>query len=205
MRLYDPTEGEVILEGKNIKDYRLSSYRALFGSVFQDYKLFSLSVKENVTLRPHREGDEELVTQALKESGAWSKVETLKNGIESTMTREFDDEGVNLSGGEQQKVTLARIYANKTPFVVLDEPSSALDPIAEHKMFENMIRATEGRSVIFISHRLSSAVLADRVYMMEDGRIIESGTHNELMEQNGKYAEMFRLQAQNYAEGEADA
>lgn len=201
LRLYDPTEGEVTLNGKSAKDYRLSSWRALFGSVFQDFKLFSLSVKENVLNRLPRDGDEERVTEALKASGAWQKIETLEHGIESTMTREFDDEGVNLSIGEQQKVSLARIFAEKTPFVVLDEPSSALDPIAEHKMFENMIKATEGRSVIFISHRLSSAVLADRVYMMEDGEIIEEGTHRELMEQNGKYAEMFRLQAKNYTSG----
>ncbi|MGM9642871.1 MAG: ABC transporter ATP-binding protein [Eubacteriales bacterium] len=202
LRLYDPTDGVVELNGKSIKDYRLSTYRALFGSVFQDFKLFSFSVKENVTLRLPREGDDELVTEALKESGAWSKIETLPHGIESIMTREFDDEGVNLSIGEMQKVSLARIFAEKTPFVVLDEPSSALDPIAEHKMFESMIRATEGRSVIFISHRLSSAVLADRVYMMEDGEIIESGTHRELMEKGGKYAQMFRLQAKNYSGGE---
>ena len=201
LRLYDPTEGEVTLNGKSAKDYRLSSWRALFGSVFQDFKLFSLSVKENVLNRLPRDGDDERVTEALKASGAWQKIETLEHGIESTMTREFDDEGVNLSIGEQQKVSLARIFAEKTPFVVLDEPSSALDPIAEHKMFENMIKATEGRSVIFISHRLSSAVLADRVYMMEDGEIIEEGTHRELMEQNGKYAEMFRLQAKNYTSG----
>ena len=201
LRLYDPTEGEVTLNGKSAKDYRLSSWRALFGSVFQDFKLFSLSVKENVLNRLPRDGDDERVTEALKASGAWQKIETLEHGIESTMTREFDDEGVNLSIGEQQKVSLARIFAEKTPFVVLDEPSSALDPIAEHKMFENMIKATEGRSVIFISHRLSSAVLADRVYMMEEGEIIEEGTHRELMEQNGKYAEMFRLQAKNYTSG----
>ena len=201
LRLYDPTEGEVTLNCKSAKDYRLSSWRALFGSVFQDFKLFSLSVKENVLNRLPRDGDEERVTEALKASGAWQKIETLEHGIESTMTREFDDEGVNLSIGEQQKVSLARIFAEKTPFVVLDEPSSALDPIAEHKMFENMIKATEGRSVIFISHRLSSAVLADRVYMMEDGEIIESGTHAELMKKDGKYAEMFRLQAKNYTSG----
>ena len=201
LRLYDPTEGEIVLNGKNAKDYRLSSWRSLFGSVFQDFKLFSLSVKENVVLRLPREGDAEAVTQALKESGAWKKIEKLEKGIESTMTREFDDEGVNLSIGEQQKVSLARIFAEKTPFVILDEPSSALDPIAEHTMFENMIRATEGRSVIFISHRLSSATLADRVYMMEDGEIIESGTHAELMKKDGKYAEMFRLQAQSYTSG----
>ncbi|MBQ2241801.1 MAG: ABC transporter ATP-binding protein [Clostridia bacterium] len=204
LRLYDPTEGEVTLNGKSAKDYRLSSWRTLFGSVFQDFKLFSLSVKENVLNRLPRDGDDEAVTEALKASGAWQKIETLEHGIESTMTREFDDEGVNLSIGEQQKVSLARIFAEKTPFVVLDEPSSALDPIAEHKMFENMIKATEGRSVIFISHRLSSAVLADRVYMMEDGEIIEEGTHRELMEQNGKYAEMFRLQAKNYTSGGED-
>jgi ATP-binding cassette subfamily B protein len=201
MRLYDPTEGEVLLDGRSAKDYRLSSWRALFGCVFQDFKLFSLSVKENVLHRLPKDGDDERVTAALKESGAWKKIEKLDRGIETTMTREFDDEGVNLSIGEQQKVSLARIFAEKTPFVVLDEPSSALDPIAEHQMFENMIRATEGRSVIFISHRLSSAVLADRVYMMEDGEIIEEGTHSELMEQNGKYAEMFRLQAKNYTSG----
>ncbi len=204
LRLYDPTEGEITLSGKSAKEYRLSSWRGLFGSVFQDFKLFSLSVKENVTLRLPREGDDELVTEALKESGAWSKIEKLDRGIESTMTREFDDEGVNLSIGEQQKVSLARIFAEKTPFVVLDEPSSALDPIAEHTMFENMIRATEGRSVIFISHRLSSATLADRVYMMEDGEIVEEGTHAELMEKDGKYAEMFRLQAKNYTSGGED-
>ena len=204
LRLYDPTEGEVTLNGKSAKDYRLSSWRDLFGCVFQDFKLFSLSVKENVLHRLPRDGDDERVTEALKESGAWQKIETLEHGIESTMTREFDDEGVNLSIGEQQKVSLARIFAEKTPFVVLDEPSSALDPIAEHKMFENMIKATEGRSVIFISHRLSSAVLADRVYMMEDGEIIEEGSHRELMEKNGKYAEMFRLQAKNYVSGGED-
>ena len=201
LRLYDPTEGEVVLNGKDAKDYRLSSWRGLFGCVFQDFKLFSLSVKENVILRLPRDGDDETVTAALKESGAWKKIEKLEHGIESTMTREFDDEGVNLSIGEQQKVSLARIFADRTPFVVLDEPSSALDPIAEHTMFENMIRATEGRSVIFISHRLSSATLADRVYMMEDGEIIEEGSHAELMERDGKYAEMFRLQAKNYTTG----
>lgn len=201
LRLYDPTEGEVLLSGKSAKDYRLSSWRALFGCVFQDFKLFSLSVKENVLHRLPKEGDDVTVTDALKESGAWKKIEKLDHGIDTVMTREFDDEGVNLSIGEQQKVSLARIFAEKTPVVVLDEPSSALDPIAEHQMFENMIRATDGRSVIFISHRLSSAVLADRVYMMEDGEIIESGTHAELMERGGKYAEMFCLQAKNYTSG----
>lgn len=198
LRLYDPQDGEISLGGKNIKDFTLSSYRGAFSTVFQDFKMFSMSVKDNVLLRPEREGDAELVENALKESGAAERVERMEKGLDTILTREFDDKGENLSVGEQQKLSLARIFADHTPFVILDEPSSALDPIAEYKMFENMMRATEGRSVIFISHRLSSAVLADRVLLMDNGTIAESGTHKELMAKNGKYAEMFKRQAENY-------
>jgi ATP-binding cassette subfamily B protein len=160
-----------------------------------------MSVAENVLLRPLREGDDKIVTEALKQSGGYDKIASLKNGINTTLTREFDDEGTVLSGGELQKVELARIFAVPTPFVILDEPSSALDPIAEYKMFENMIHACEHRSSVFISHRLSSATIADHVLLIEDGRIAEEGTHRELMEKNGKYAGMFRMQAENYVEG----
>ncbi|MBO5883682.1 MAG: ABC transporter ATP-binding protein [Clostridia bacterium] len=198
LRLYDPQDGEISLGGKNIKDFTLSSYRGSFSTVFQDFKMFSMSVKDNVLLRPEKEGDAELVKNALKESGAAERVERMEKGLDTILTREFDDKGENLSVGEQQKLSLARIFADHTPFVILDEPSSALDPIAEYKMFENMMRATEGRSVIFISHRLSSAVLADRVLLMDNGTIVEAGTHKELMAKNGKYAEMFKRQAENY-------
>ena len=198
LRLYDPQDGEISLGGKNIKDFTLSSYHGSFSTVFQDFKMFSMSVKDNVLLRPEKEGDAELVKNALKESGAAERIERMEKGLDTILTREFDDKGENLSVGEQQKLSLARIFADHTPFVILDEPSSALDPIAEYKMFENMMRATEGRSVIFISHRLSSAVLADRVLLMDNGTIAESGTHKELMAKNGKYAEMFKRQAENY-------
>ena len=198
LRLYDPTDGKVMLDGIDAKDYRLSSYRDTFSCVFQDFQVFSMSVKENVVLRATREGDDALVTEALKESGAYERIMKLEGGIDTTLTREFDENGVNLSVGEAQKVSLARVFAEDSPCVILDEPSSALDPIAEHKMFENMMRAAEGRSVIFISHRLSSAVDADRIYLLEDGRITEVGTHHELMELGGRYAEMFHLQAENY-------
>jgi len=198
LRLYDPKEGEILLDGKNIKDMTLSSYRGGFSTVFQDFKIFSMSVKDNVLLRPSEEGDEELVKSALVESGAYDKVSGFENGLETILTREFDDKGQNLSIGEQQKLSLARVFADDTPFVILDEPSSALDPIAEYKMFENMMRATEGRSVVFISHRLSSAVLADRVFLMDGGTVAEIGTHEELMALGGKYAAMFRRQAENY-------
>ncbi len=198
LRLYDPTDGVVKLDGKDVKDYRLSSYRDNYSCVFQDFKVFSLSVVKNVLLRRTTEEDNENVVKALKESGAYEKIVRLENGIETTLTREFDDNGANLSVGEQQKVSLARVFAGNSPCIVLDEPSSALDPIAEHKMFENMMRAAKNRSVVFISHRLSSAVDADRIYLLENGSIVESGSHKELMEKEGKYAEMFHLQAKNY-------
>ncbi len=200
LRLYEPTGGKITLNGREIGEYAADSYRDAFTTVFQDFRLFSLSVAENVLLRPLEAGDEELVTGALMKSGAWEKISSLPEGIRTTLTREFDDKGTVLSGGEAQKVTLARAFTNDSPFVILDEPSSALDPIAEYEMFRNMMEACRNRTLIFISHRLSSAVLADRVILLENGRIAETGTHEELMAKNGTYADMFRKQAENYAD-----
>ena len=205
LRLYDPTEGQIRMDGRDIREYRLSAYRDSFSCVFQDFRVFSMSVQENVLLRTPREGDRERVADALRESGAWEKINALPNGLDSILTREFDEQGINLSGGEAQKVSLARVFAEDAPFIVLDEPSSALDPIAEHTMFRNMMRAARGRGVLFISHRLATAVDADRIYLMDGGRIAEVGTHRELMEKGGKYAEMFRLQAKNYVGEEVQA
>ena len=197
LRLYDPTEGCVSLDGVDVRDLPVADYRGAFSSVFQDFKILSATVRQNVTLSTEQAEDEAIIT-ALKEAGIYDKISTFEKGIDTVLTREFDDKGENLSVGEAQKVSLARVFYRHTPFVILDEPSSALDPIAEYTMFENMMRATEGRGVIFISHRLSSAVLADRVLLMENGEITESGTHAELMEKNGTYAAMFRRQAENY-------
>ena len=133
-------------------------------------------------------------------SGALERVEKMPHGIDTVLTREFDDKGVVLSGGEAQKVVLARVFAGNSPYVILDEPSSALDPVAEYRVFENIMNRCEDRGLIFISHRLSSAVLADRVYLFDEGRILESGSHEELMRLGGKYAEMFHKQAENYVE-----
>ena len=204
LHLYEPNSGTITLDGHDVSEYASDSYRDAFTVVFQDFKIFSLSVAENVLLRPLREGDDDLVTEALKKSGAYDKVMTLKNGIHTTLTREFDDDGAVLSVGEAQKVSLARAFTNDSPFVILDEPSSALDPIAEYNMFKNMLDACRDRTLIFISHRLSSAVLADRIFLMDGGEIIESGSHDEMMAKNGKYAEMFRMQAENYAESESE-
>lgn len=198
MRLYDVTEGEILLGEHNIKEYSVSAYRDLFGTVFQDYQVLSLSVAENVLMNQVAEHERDKVVNALKNSGIWEKVQTLPYGMDTTLTKEFDKEGAVLSGGEAQKIAIARVFAKDCDFVILDEPSSALDPIAEYQMYESMLKACEGKAVIFISHRLSSAVLADQIYLLEQGSIVERGTHQELMEKNGKYARMFEMQASNY-------
>ncbi|MBQ9162090.1 MAG: ABC transporter ATP-binding protein [Clostridia bacterium] len=202
-RLYDPDEGEILLNGENIKSYRLSSYRELFGTVFQDYRLFATSIAENVMLRGNiTDNDRGVVKDALLKSGIYEKIETLQGGIDTTVTKEFDDSGAVFSGGEAQKISIARIFAGKQEIVIMDEPTSALDPIAEQEMYRNMFEACEGKTVIFISHRLSSATMADRVYMFENGEIIEQGTHSELLKMNGKYADMWHKQADTYADAE---
>ena len=199
MRLYDPSKGEILLNGENIKNYRLSSYRNLFGTVFQDYRLFATTVAENVMLRGNiTDEDREKVKDALQKSGVYDKIERLSNGVDSNVTREFDSEGAMLSGGEAQKLSIARIFAGNQEIVIMDEPTSALDPIAEQEMYNNMFEACKGKTVIFISHRLSSATMADRVYMFEKGKIIEHGTHRELLALNAKYADMWHKQADAY-------
>lgn len=202
-RLYDPSEGEILINGENIKNYRLSSYRKLFGTVFQDYRLFATTVAENVMLRGDiTDEDRAAVKDALTRTGIYDKVEALSNGVDSNVTREFDNEGAMFSGGEAQKISIARIFAGNQEIVIMDEPTSALDPIAEQEMYRNMFEACEGKTVIFISHRLSSATMADRVYMFENGEIIEQGTHSELLAMNAKYADMWHKQADTYADAE---
>ena len=202
-RLYDPSEGEILINGENIKNYRLSSYRNLFGTVFQDYRLFATTVAENVMLRGDiTDEDRAAVKDALTRTGIYDKVEALSNGVDSNVTREFDNEGAMFSGGEAQKISIARIFAGNQEIVIMDEPTSALDPIAEQEMYRNMFEACEGKTVIFISHRLSSATMADRVYMFENGEIIEQGTHSELLAMNAKYADTWHKQADTYADAE---
>ena len=198
MRLYEPTSGNIYLNGREIGGYQLSAYRNCFSTVFQDFKVFSLTVGENILMRRTADSDAALLTESLRESGMLDTVSSFPQGFDTQMSREFDDKGVSLSGGQNQKIALSRLYAKNAPIAVLDEPSSALDPIAEYELFENMKRICEGRTVIFISHRLSSAISADVIFMMEHGRIIERGSHESLMRQNGKYAEMFRKQAEKY-------
>jgi ATP-binding cassette subfamily B protein len=204
MRLYDVSEGEILLNGINIKDYKLQDYRRRVGTVFQDYQLFAANIAENVVMDEFGEKVENAVLEAIENSGFSEKLTSMEKGIFTPLTREFEDSGVNLSGGESQKVAIARVFAKQCQTIILDEPSSALDPISEYNLNNTMLEAAKNKTVIFISHRLSSTRMADRIYMLEKGEIIEEGNHEELMKLDGKYAEMFNLQAEKYR-GQVDS
>ncbi len=203
LRFYDVTDGEILYNGKNIRDYDLSSLRQSFGVVFQDYKNFAVSVFENVLCHECSDEEKKQGETALKSSGIWEKISSLPRGGDTVLTKEFEKDGTGLSGGENQKVSVARLFASDFQFAVLDEPSSALDPIAEYKMYESLIEVTKGKTVLYISHRLSSAVLSDKIIVIGDGTVLETGSHSQLMEKGGLYHEMFTLQASSYKGEEA--
>ena len=198
LRLYDPVSGEILYNGKDIKTYNLKAYRDIFATTFQDFRLFGMTVKENVLMGRHYENEDELVREALKKADVLDRIEELDKGIDSVMTKEFDENGCVLSGGESQKVAVARTFIKDAPMKIFDEPSSALDPIAEYELFNSIIGEGQDHTMLFISHRLSSVKNCDKVFMLEKGTLIEEGTHKELMEQNGSYAAMYKKQAMNY-------
>ncbi len=200
MRLYDTMEGEITLDNINIRDYDVEGYRGNIGAVFQDYRLYAATVQENVVMDHTDNADKEKVLSSLEKSGFREKLNSLKEGIDTPLTREFEENGVDLSGGESQKLAVARGFYKDTNLIILDEPSSALDPIAEYNLNRFMFEAAKDKTVIFISHRLSTTRKADRIYMMERGRIIEEGSHDVLLKKNGKYAQMWKAQAGKYAD-----
>ncbi len=204
MRLYDVTEGSICYGGHDIREYSTEEYRDIFGSVFQDYQIYAASVQENVMMQNVAAPGQELVEAALDQSGFLERLNTLPNGLLTSLTREFAEDGVQLSGGEAQKVAIARLFAKKERMhiAILDEPSSALDPKAEYELNQNILNKAEDATVIFISHRLSTTRDADCIYMFENGEIIEQGTHQELMGKNGQYADMFRCQAKYYQQNQ---
>ena len=204
MRLYDVTEGSICYGGHDIREYSTEEYRDIFGSVFQDYQIYAASVQENVMMQNVAAPGQELVEAALDQSGFLERLNTLPNGLLTSLTREFAEDGVQLSGGEAQKVAIARLFAKKERMhiAILDEPSSALDPKAEYELNQNILNRAEDATVIFISHRLSTTRDADCIYMFENGEIIEQGTHQELMGKNGQYAEMFCCQAKYYQQNQ---
>lgn len=203
LRLYDPNEGAIFYNDVNYLDYKPFKLREKIGAAFQEFEVYAFSIAENILLRKvENKADEALVHEALKFSGLYDRVMSLKHGIHTQVTKEFDEEGVELSGGEKQKLALARTYAGQYDVIILDEPNSALDPLAEADIYNKMMQLCDNHTLIFISHRLSTTIKADKIYLFEQGKIVEEGTHQELMQmENGKYRYMFNVQAENYVNG----
>lgn len=201
MGLYPVDDGKILINGLDINEIDLDSYRKRFGTVFQDLQVFAMTLSENVLMRrPENENDYTKVREALLNAQFDINHRGLTNGLDTVISREFDESGFVPSGGQAQKIAIARVFAQNPDMVILDEPSSALDPLAEYNMYNNMMKLSEGKGVVFISHRLSSARMADKIFLMKDGKIVERGTHDELMALKGFYHEMFMLQAENYQE-----
>ncbi|MDE5716696.1 MAG: ABC transporter ATP-binding protein/permease [Lachnospiraceae bacterium] len=200
MRLYDPNEGRILVNGIDIREYQVKAYRDLFATAFQNGRIFADTVEENVLMgrRTAEEKDRETVWRALKLADMDEEIEKQPLREKTILTREFSKEGTVFSGGQNQKILAARAFAKDSPIAVFDEPSSALDPIAEYHLFENIKEYGKERFLFFISHRLSSVRDADIVFYMKNGRILERGPHRELMNRNGEYASLYRLQAENY-------
>lgn len=186
--------------GKDISRYALKEYRNQFKVLFQDFRIFAASIAENVLLDIYDKKYDKDIYKAVRLSMFEDKLRSFDDGIFAEMTREFSKKGINLSGGESQKLALARVFINEHAIIVLDEPSSALDPVSEFELNRTILNASSEKTVIFVSHRLSTTTIADKIYMLENGRIIEEGSHNKLMNLNGKYAQMFNMQAEKYLE-----
>lgn len=195
-RLYDPTAGEILLDGVNISEYDYKEYMQLFSPVFQDFKLFAFSMKENIVLEDDVE--KEAVLPLVGQVGLEKKVSSLKKGLDTMLFKFYEEDGIEPSGGEQQKLAIARALYKKAPVVILDEPTAALDPVAEYDIYRQFEELVGGKTAVYISHRLSSCKFCDRIAVFSDGQVAEYGTHDELLRQGGIYAEMFAAQAQYY-------
>lgn len=200
MRLYLPQEGTIYFDNIPEEVYQLQSLRNRFGVIFQDFQLYAANVIENVILN-HANGSDherELVDETLKHTGLYDRIYQEKNNIYTNVLKDFDKDGLILSGGQAQKLAIARIFAKDCGVVIMDEPSSALDPISEYEIHNNMMDAAKDKTVILISHRLSTTKNADKIFYLDNGQIVEEGSHDELMQMKGRYAEMFLLQSEKY-------
>jgi ATP-binding cassette subfamily B protein len=197
-RLYDPQEGQVLIDGHDVRDYDPDELRNEFGVLFQDYVHYQFTARENIGIgRVERLDDRPAIASAADRAGAAQVIEALPEGYETVLGKWFDG-GVNLSGGEWQKVALGRAFMREAQILILDEPSAALDAKAEYELFSRLQQLAHGRTAIFISHRFSTVRRADRILVFEEGQLIEQGTHDELLAVGGRYAELFNLQASSY-------
>lgn len=198
-RLYDPTEGEILLNGIDIRKYNYAEYMMLFSVVFQDFKLFALKLGENVASKVNYDGS--LVLDSLKKAGLTEKLADMQSGIETYLYKDYDKDGVNVSGGEAQKIAIARALYKNAPFIILDEPTAALDPIAEAEIYSKFNDIAGDKTAIYISHRLSSCKFCNEIVVFDEGSVIQQGTHASLVaDESGKYYELWHAQAQYYTE-----
>lgn len=196
LRLYKPTEGKILLNKRDINLYKYEEYIELFSVVFQDYKLLAYSVRENICLSKEYCGQE--FKRVLEESGLAEKIDRLPFGEETPLFKVYDERGIELSGGEGQKLGIARALYKDSPIVILDEPTSALDPMAEYEIYQRFGSLVKGKTSIYISHRLASVRFADNIIVLDKGCIVEEGKHDELVKANGLYSEMYHMQAEYY-------
>lgn len=198
LRLYDVTEGEILLNGTNIKKFRRKEYFELFSPVFQNVEIFAFPMSENVSMKTPEETDRALCEKCLERGGLKEKLLNLENGVDTQLLKVIDDNGIDLSGGEKQKLALARALYKDAPVIVLDEPTAALDALAEYRLYKSFDEIIGNKTAVYISHRLSSTRFCDCIAMFKSGEMVECGTHDELLLKGGAYAEMFKIQAQYY-------
>jgi ATP-binding cassette subfamily B protein len=198
LRFYEPDSGQILLDGVDISKYNKSKYQQLFGVIFQDFIRYEFSVKENIAVGDIAQIDNQnAIEEAARRSLADQVVAEMKRGYDQQLGKRFA-KGKNLSGGQWQKIALARAYMKNAKVMILDEPTSALDARAEYEAFQRFIGLTKGKTSIIISHRFSTVRMADRILVLKDGKVLEIGTHEQLMDNESLYAELFALQAQGY-------
>lgn len=200
LRLYDVTEGRILCNGTDIREFDRTEYFKLFAPAFQEVELFAFKLSENVSMRTDAETDKALAEKYLRDAGLSEKLDELPNGTDTEILKVLYDDGVDLSGGEKQKLALARALYKNAPIIILDEPTAALDALAEYCLYQSFDGMIGDRTAVYISHRLSSTRFCDKIAMFVAGEMVEYGTHKELLEKNGAYAEMFRVQAQYYVD-----
>lgn len=202
LRLYDVTEGEILLNGINVNRFRRREYFTLFAPAFQNVEIFAFPISENVSMKPPKATDRALAERYLGQAGLGDKLAELKDGVQTELLKVLHDDGVDLSGGEKQKLALARALYKEAPIIVLDEPTAALDALAEYRLYKNFDKMIGKKSAVYISHRLSSTRFCDNIAMFVAGKMVEYGSHEVLLAQKGAYAEMFEIQAQYYKDEE---
>jgi len=201
-RLYKPTKGRVLVNGIDIQSLPIKQYRRLLSVVFQDFSIFAFTIKDNIVLNdnPQKEDDERSIEQIIEQVGLSKKVHALSSGVDTYIETVFDSDGVQLSGGELQRIALARSIYRNAPILILDEPTASLDPRAEHEIYQNYYDISYNKTTFFISHRLANSQVSDRILVFEHGQIVEDGNHKELLSRGGLYSELFNMQKGYYLE-----